>query len=622
VQVEEFWPYLCRPVDARVQLVSSNGAAILELPLKEQSLTEDADSSHPDLAIGFNAYSGSGDVTAEVVYANYGTKADFAKLKELGVDCRGKIVIARYGGNYRGFKAKFAEAAGAAGLIIYTDPDDSGYRKGVPYPEGCWANESYIQRGSIETLEYPGDPLTPGTPATRDAARLKPDEIALPRIPVQPIGYGAAREIFQMMRGTPLPQDLIKTWQGGLPCAYRLAGGPELKVRLMVKQERFIGKTANVIATLRGSTHPEQKIIVGCHHDAWGFGAADPLAGTMLLLESARSFSEALKQGRRPARSIVFAAWGAEEFGIIGSTEYCEQHRDDLSKNAVAYINLDMAAMGPNFGASASPSLKRIIEEAARDVPQPGGQAGQSVLQKWLGEKAHVEFGNLGGGSDHIGFYCHLGIPSCGLGGEGSQGTSYHSNYDTLTWYRKTVGDGYEPALMLTRIVNLIAARLANAALLPLDPQRYGVDCTSHFESLAKRAEELKLSLDLSPLICRAESASAAGQQVTARLIEKLEHETLGPPQLDSINAKLLMLERLWLVDGDARWQVNGRSWFRNAYAASDPDSGYAAWMMPILKQAIEARDQAGIERAVGLYQAILERLGERIAAVQAPAPN
>lgn len=609
VTAHEFWAYLSHPVEAAVEIISPDRMSLL---VKEAALAEDAFSAQPDLTIGFNAYSADGDVTGEVVYANHGTKADFDKLRELGIDCTSKIVLARYGKNFRGYKARFAQEAGAAGLIIYTDPDDSGYRQGVPYPEGGWANETYIQRGSINTLPYSGDPLTPGIPATEDAKRLDPKEVDLPRIPVQPIGYGAAREIMSRMKGTPLPQDLVKTWQGGLPFAYRLTGGTDLRVRVKVKQDRAIRKTANVVATLPGQTHPDQKVIIGCHHDAWGHGAGDPLSGTILVFEAARSFAEAAKKGLRPDRTIVFATWGAEEFGILGSSEYCEQFADDLSENAVAYINLDAASMGTQFGASSSPSLKRIIDEIAALVPQAQATDGTTVRKAWLGDRDEPDFGNLGGGSDHIGFYCHLGIPSCGLGADGAPGTAYHSIYDNLHWYRQVVGDDYEPALMLTRAVNLLATRLADAPIIPLDPARYAVDIRGHLEALTKRAGELGVAFDVESLNDNLTALEAAASKVSEQL-RSVDATQLSASQLAAINSELRSMERVWLF----KVGLPERPWFKSLYASSDPDSGYAAWMLPGLRWAIEQKDPQAVERWLTAYAGVIDSLTQRMAAIE-----
>lgn len=311
VQRHEFWAYLSVPVDAGLWIVEP---ALAELPIAESAIAGDPYALEGVPEFGFNAYAATGDVTAEVVYANFGTKEDFEKLAESGVDCTGRIVVARYGGNYRGYKAKYAEAAGAAGLLIFTDPADSRYMQGIQYPEGGWQTETCIQRGSIKTAPWPGDPLTPFVEATEHAERIDPREAGLPNIPVQPIGWAAARAIMEQMRGELVP----KGWQGGLPLAYRVTGAGGVTVRMKVEQERKLVKSANVIATLEGAVWPEERVIIGCHHDAWGYGASDATSGMIALLESARSFAELAQAGQRPARSIVFCGWGRRSRGSSG----------------------------------------------------------------------------------------------------------------------------------------------------------------------------------------------------------------------------------------------------------------------------------------------------------------
>lgn len=609
VRKHEFWAYLARPVAAAVEVIAPEHIPLL---VKEEALAEDTFSGSPEQMIGWNAYSGSGDVTAPVIYANYGTKADFAKLAELNIDVKGKVVICRYGGNFRGYKAKFAQNAGALGVLIFTDPADSGYGKGITYPEGGFSNSTCIERGSINALDYPGDPLTPGTEATETAKRLDPGEVDLPKIPVQPVSWSAANEILKRMAGEAVPTG----WQGGLPFAYRITGGDPLKVRLMVKQDRKIIPTFNVIATLKGATEPDHWMIVGCHHDAWNCGAADPLAGTITLLESAKSFALQAKAGKPPARTILFCAWGAEEFGITGSTEWVEGNRDALIKNAVAYINLDMASMGVDFGASSSPSLRRLIAQCAKAVPQ-ARDSSKTVYQAWLarGEdpilKDSPKFGDLGGGSDHIAFLCHCGIPSTSLGAGGSKGNSYHSVYDTLPWYWKVVGEDYEPAIMVTRMTNAVAGRLANAPLIPLDPANYARETSRQLGELTRRGIELgvfpKTSSDLASPFQQLSSIALelAGKAAELESILQATVERGHIPDLSRANESLILAERAWLSESG----IPGRAWFKNLYAASDEDSGYAAWVLPGLRWCIEHKDPGALTARVDQCRSILQNI-------------
>jgi N-acetylated-alpha-linked acidic dipeptidase len=610
VEVHRISPLLSRPVEASLEIVRGDAPApegqrrgVLSLDLRERSLLEDPATEHPELSYGWNAYSGSGDVTAGVVYVNYGRREDFAKLKEWGIDCKGKIVLARYGGNFRGYKVKFAEEAGAVGLIIFTDPSDSGFAKGPVWPDGGWSNDTCIQRGSLLTLPWPGDPLTPAREATKDARREDPAALALPKIPVQPIGYAAAERIIARMKGREVPDE---SWRGGIRQPYRLDGGEELLVRLRIQQERYLGDTANVVATLRGATKPDEFVVVGCHHDAWGYGAADPLAGTMVLMECARSFAEAAKSGSRPDRSIVFAAWGAEEFGIIGSTEWVESRRAEIERSAVAYVNLDMASMGDRFGVGCAPSLQPAIEQATKLAITPF--EGVAVHDIWSAPKLDAKgnpskslFGDLGGGSDHVGFWCHAGVPSVSFGAGGSRGNSYHSNYDTIAWYRSTVGEDYRSALLVTRVCNAFVAECANGLLWPDDPWSVVADAVR----LSTAAQERAKTPELKAL---AESVRSAFQEIeplaalAKRGIDVARAERRGSSGLPEA---LRSLRGVWLDDSG----LPNRTWFRNSFAATDRHSGYAASMLPHLAEAIEDGDIPRAEAAVTRYRAIAGRM-------------
>ncbi|HSG50004.1 MAG TPA: M28 family peptidase, partial [Longimicrobiales bacterium] len=330
--------------DVEVHIVTP---VALRLSNREPVLAEDRFSGHPDLLNGWNAFSGSGDVTGEVVYANYGRREDYRALDSLGIDLRGKVVIARYGGNFRGYKVLFAQERGAAGVIMF---NDAPAEEVDPYPEGPMLNGDIIQRGSVLTLPWTGDPLTPFEPALPldgsrgDVERLDPSAVPLHEIPVLPIGYNAAAQILSRMTGEEAPAE----WQGGLDMPYRLTGGPELTVRVRVDQPLDFTRAINVVGTLEGWEFPDEWIVLGAHYDPWGFGAVDPNGGTAMLLAMAEALGDAAEMGCRPRRSILVAHWDAEEYGIIGSTEWVEEFLPELTRGAVAYINADGAVSGPN----------------------------------------------------------------------------------------------------------------------------------------------------------------------------------------------------------------------------------------------------------------------------------
>ena len=552
----------------------------IRMPLnnKEYILAEDPFSSDPRASEGWNSYSGSGDVTAPVVYANYGTKEDFEWLEAQGIAVKGKIVIARYGGNFRGYKAKYAEQYGAAGLIIYSDPEDVGYMRGLTYPEGTYFNESTIQRGSVLTLDYTGDPLTPFEPAlpldgTQQVERLDPADVDFHTIPVTPIPYGSAREILSRMSGRAVPV----SWQGGLPFTYRLEGGDALKVRLKVDQKLDFVRVENVVGTLRGSEFPAEWIILGGHFDAWVHGASDPNSGTAMLLTLAEALGEMAKQGYRPKRSILIAHWDAEEHGIIASSEWAEQLRETLNAKAVAYFNADGACSGLNFGGSASPSLKGLLLDATKAVKY--GNSDQSVYEHWVSLGGSPEkgpnIGNLGGGSDHLAFYAHLGIPSlsAGMGGP----TLYHSAYDNFHWYKTFADPEFISGPTVAKVFGVMALRMANAQVLPLDVKRYGQDLQLHLSNVVKQIQQYHPKYQLKDLIELAAEIEALGRDLDARLNKKLTSGSLSPDALLRLNQQLIGLERFFL---DKQGMAYGK-WYQSLYASSDPYSGYASWMLP-----------------------------------------
>ncbi|RLS92410.1 MAG: M20/M25/M40 family metallo-hydrolase [Planctomycetota bacterium] len=610
VRVEEFFPLLARPVRASLSIVGLDintvdaRRGVLTLGVTEPNLAIDPATAHPDLNIAWNAWSGSGVVEAGVIYVNYGRREDFAKLAELGIDPRGKLALARYGGNFRGYKAKFAQDAGCVGLIIFTDPADSGFTKGKTWPQGGgWSNAECVQRGSLLTLPYAGDPLTPFHEATKDAARIAMDSLDLPKIPVQPIGYGAAQQILMRMKGKQAPVE----WRGGLACDYALEDA-NLRLHLEVEQVREVVRTANVIARLRGATLPDEEIIIGAHHDAWCFGAADPLAGTICMLECARNFAQLARNGQRPDRTLVFAAWGAEEYGIFGSTEFVERDSAALSARAVAYINLDMAAMGLNPGGAVSPTLRSAVARALVDAPDATRE--KSAADVWAkAPNNSLAMGDLGGGSDHVAFWCHAGVPSIALSSGGSQGSTYHSNYDTVAWYRATVGADYGAAKLVTGIVNAITATLAHRDESTVSPRALLDDCQSQISKLRELAST-RVGLDATS-IEKVSTAFAALQP----LAQQAEARLLASPSA-SDKQRLHALVAVWT---DPRG-IPGRPWFRNLYAATDRYSGYGSSMWPLMREAIEDEDAAALASAASRYLAVAKSLEHALNELANPA--
>jgi len=572
-------------------------------PLNQQEdlLSEDPYSADPLLWKGWNAFSGSGDVTAEVVYANYGRKEDFEQLKALGIDPKEKIVIARYGGNFRGFKAKFAEAYGAAGLLIYTDPKDSGFTKGLVYPEGAYYNASTIQRGSLLTTDFTGDPLTPFEPALPldgkpKVKRLDPKNAQLHTIPVTPLSYGAAEQILNKMKGSPVPP----TWQGGLPFTYRLEGGADLTVRLHVDQKIDFVRARNIVGVLEGCELPDEWVILGCHYDAWGFGATDPNSGTAMLLNLSESLGRLAQKGFRPKRSILIAHWDAEEHGVIGSSEWVEQLKEQLQAKALVYMNFDGGVSGKNFGASAAPTLKKLLVEASKEVAYPYTE--QSLFDFW--NKTNAEeppIGNLGGGSDHIAFYMHAGVPSLSGGAGGP--TLYHSNYDSFRFYERFVDPEFQMGPMVEKMAGIMALRMANGDLIPYNLNRYATDLALHFKNATQKIKRFH------PEFSGFEQAEKAIEQLhqsatklTTALEQLLVQPKISTKKRKSINRQLLALEKSFLTP---QGMYFGR-WYQSLYASSDPFSGYAAWILPGLEYEIALQSTQRLEEWDQRYTAAI----------------
>ncbi len=556
-----------------------------ETPFKEEVLP------------GYNAYSPAGKAEAELVYANYARPEDFAELEKRGVSVEGKIVIARYGENFRGVKPDLAAQHGAVGMIIYSDPADDGYKKGKVYPDGPWRPADGIQRGSILPIyQYPGDPLTPGTPSIQGEKRLDPEEADhLPTIPTTPISYGEAKHLLKSMDGPKAPQE----WQGGLPFTYHLGpGSAKAKIDLDIDYEQK--PVHDVIVKIPGKTYPQQTIVIGAHRDTWGYGTQDNISGWATTMEIARVLGKMAKNGWQPERTIVLAGWDGEEYGLLGSTEWAEEKRDPLMKHAVAYLNLDGVG-GKYFDASAVPSLNHLITSVTKDVTEP--RNGKSIYEDWVersdGEKPTI--GQLGSGSDYTAFLQHNGVPSIDAGFS-TPGGQYHSAYDNTDAMERFLDPGYQHQAAAAKVHGILALRLANADVLPLQYSAYGETVEKLLlEQVEKGAskEELKGAIE-----------AAKAWQEAARNLEKeadsLIEDGITPEErekLRSINRALLKQERdLMQEEG-----IPSRPWYKHQIWAPGLTTGYAAQPLPALTEALESGDESAVQQAADWLEASLQ---------------
>lgn len=462
------------------RLLELLGEKKFKAKLEESALKEDQTSGQKSEQLPtYNAYSADGDVTAELVFVNRGIPADYEELEKMGVSVKGKIVIAKYGGSWRGIKPKVAAEHGAIGCIIYSDPKDDGYVEGDVYPQGPFRPQQGVQRGSVMDMPvYPGDPTTPGYGSTKDAKRLdRKDITTIMKIPVLPISYEDALPLLSALGGPVVPD----TWKGGLPITYHV--GPSVsKVHLALQFNWDIKTLYNVIAKMKGEKYPDEWVIRGNHHDGWVNGAADPVSGLVAEMEEARAIAELAKKGMKPQRTVVFCAWDGEEPALLGSTEWVEDHAAELQKKTVAYLNSDGNSRG-FVGFSGSHALEQFFNEVAADVmdPQTGvsikdrryaktlAEGDRSIRAKSYGNK-YIKIGALGAGSDYSPFFQHLGIPSAniGFGGEGSGG-EYHSIYDSYDHYTRFKDPGFQYGTALAKTTGRSMMRLANADVLPFD---------------------------------------------------------------------------------------------------------------------------------------------------------
>ncbi len=569
----------------------------------------------PRVVMPFNGMSPSGNAEAEIVYVNYGTPADYKKLDELKIDVRGKIVLARYGENFRGVKAFVAQEHGAAGLIIYSDPADDGWQRGDKYPQGPWHPDTGVQRGSIGYMfEFPGDPTTPGiasTPDLPDSKRISPAQSAqVPKIPTTPISYAEAWPILEHLGGPDTPRE----WQGALPFTYHAGPGP-VRVKMHLEQDYQFRTIWDVIGSIPGTDASSSWVVAGNHRDAWVYGAADPNSGTAAMLEAVHGIGALLKSGWKPKRTIVFCSWDAEEEGLMGSTEWGEQHEADLA-NAAAYFNVDVAVSGSKFGASGVPSLKQFLRDVSKAVPSPKGGTVYEAWQKTSTEtvntketststyrppeagKSDVPVGDLGSGSDYAVFLQHLGVPSTDIGSTGPYGV-YHSVFDNFNWFKKFGDPDFKYEQQMARVFGLLAIRMADADVLPYDYEEYGKETTAYIEAARKKAETEFGSQ--APDFTEAANAAHLFEKAGAKILSAHQNP---PHDVAELNQTLIQAERALLIPEG----LPNRPWYRHSIYAPGEYTGYAAVVIPGVNEAIDKHDLDRTRQQIAALTAALNR--------------
>jgi N-acetylated-alpha-linked acidic dipeptidase len=625
--IVEYKVWMNYPSEVRVQVF--NGSALIGEGPRPERVQDDPFQNDPRITPGFSGSSPSGDVEAEAVYANYGRPEDFKKLQEMKVDVRGKVVIVRYGENYRGVKAYIAQQQGAAGVILYSDPIDDGYFKGDKYPQGPWRPDSGIQRGSILYMfRYPGDSTTPGvasTPGLPMSQRVPPEQAAdQPKILSTPLSYADARPILENLGGPDSP----RSWQGALPFTYHLGPGPA-RVKIHLRQDYQYRTIWDVIGKIPGNQSPEQWVVAGNHRDAWVYGAVDPNSGTAAMLETVHGLGELIKSGWRPRRTLVFASWDAEEEGLMGSTEWAEQNEKQL-ENAAAYFNMDVGVSGPEFGSSAVPSLKQFVRDVAKAIPSPQGP---TLYEVWKDKKikdareqkdanvtgspsrqpnapgGDVPVGDLGSGSDYTAFLQHLGVPSTDISSTGPYGV-YHSAFDNFNWFKKFGDPTFVYEQQMARVFGIEALRMADADVLPYDYENYGREIGAYIDSAEQKAAEKfpAHALDFSAARSAAQRLAAAGAAIAIANLKEAAASG-DASQLPRLNQDLMATERALILPQG----LPTRPWFRHAIYAPGEYTGYAAVVIPGVNEAIDAGDASAVQQQLVALAAAINRAAQTL---------
>jgi N-acetylated-alpha-linked acidic dipeptidase len=610
VVIRQYDVYGTNPKSASLEMIAP---VHYQATLREAPLDGDPDSKSPAISGAWLGMSISGDVTAPLIYAHSGNPEDYDLLRKNGISVKGKIVLVRYSNpySYRGFKALTAQREGAAAMLVYSDPQEDGYKKGKVDPDGPWGPEYHIQRGAI-TYDFmvPGDPLTPGWASVPGAKRIPIGEaISAPKIMAMPLSWHDAKPLLENMDGPVAPD----SWQGALGFPYHL-GGEKEKLHLRIEMENGTQPYYVVEGRIRGSELPDEWVVLGNHRDAWVFGGVDPSSGTASMMELTRSLGKLAKDGMRPRRTIVVCSWDGEEVGLTGSTEWGEQFADELRAKAVAYVNVDEATSGPNFHGQAVASLAPMLVETTRSLQDPSGK---SLYDAWKATAARekedgkqsgqmndsgVSDGTLadtriGSGSDHTVFLNFVGMPVIGLQFDGDYGV-YHSAYDDFYWMNHFGDPGYRYHTLMSQLWGVTALRLANADLLPFDFASYASNVRQFVDELARGKDMSKL--DLADVRNGIDAFEAAGQRLNESLNRKLAAEAIDPKLALTLNHGMMQVERNWLnPDG-----IPGRPWFKHIlYGARFT---YAHLELPGLTEAVEAQDWPTAKQQAEILQRAL----------------
>ncbi len=606
------------------------------VPIEGDKYTEQGDALLP----GYNAFSTDGDLEGELVYVNYGVPADYEQLEKLGIDVKGKIVIAKYYGSWRGIKPKLAAEKGAIGCIIYSDPADDGYVQGDVYPKGAFKNKTGVQRGSVMDMPlYPGDVLTPGIGATKDAKRLDREKApTITKIPVLPISYEDAQPFLEALEGPVAPEN----WRGGLPITYHIGPGPA-KVHLKLEFDWQMKPANDVIAVLKGSEFPDQWVMRGNHHDAWVHGAADPISGLVALLEEARAVGELAKAGNKPKRTIIYCAWDAEEPGLIGSTEWVEDHQNELKEKALVYINTDGTGRG-FLGVGGSHSLQAMVKEVAENVEDP--ETGVSVAKRRIAvnkvngsEDTDFKLSALGSGSDYTPFIQHTGIASLNLGfGGESSGGEYHTIFDTYSHYKRFKDPDFAYGITLTKTAGRLTLRMANADILPFKFSDWYTTVSGYLEEVMKKTETMRkevkkhndmvaeddyeLAADPTKPFVKPEKKkevpylnfaplenSFAELNTTIEKFGEANFLKLNDSKKAEVNKKLMDMES-YLIKEEG---LPRRPWFKHQIYAPGFYTGYGVKTLPGVREAIEQKNWKEAQEQIEVLSETLKKFNAEL---------